>query len=115
MRSHICTLAPKPGPKAGILSNKTLAFLLPPTARNSLNTSWDGGLQGPQVPKVPGPNVSLHADTYLGSQWFLGGQGKELKVQLAAMGLNVNAATITRALGGIMSFSETQFPYLQKE
>lgn len=90
-------------------------FSFPPTSHCQKlpqhKLGWGAtGATGPQ-----GPNVSLHADTYLGSQWFLGGQGKELKVQLAAMGLNVNAATITRALGGIMSFSETQFPYLQKE
>lgn len=75
--AHYLCMASKLDPTAGILLNRVLTYLLPPTPRNLLQANWDGGCRS----NVPRSNASQHADLYLRSKWFLGGQGKEVKIQ----------------------------------
>lgn len=86
--AHYLCVAPKPGPTAGILLNKVLAYLLPPAPRILLQASWDGGCRSNKSPRSQG---SMPANLYPRSKWFLGSQSKEVKIQPADGSLNANS------------------------
>lgn len=52
--AHYLCMASKLDPTAGILLNRVLTYLLPPTPRNLLQANWDGGCRSNRSPVCQG-------------------------------------------------------------